>query len=117
MHRADTNNVSRSFADTSIEQTPASALKRSWCPIIGSKASIKSVRMQHMPSQSGIPPLATNQTFYPRDVFDWDSASSGASTTISFTAEANSPSSVMNASAWSFVSAIYSASNVSGHFS
>ncbi len=39
----------------------------------------------------------------------------GAIITMPFTASASSASSVMNASAWSVVSATYSASSVSGH--
>ena len=50
-----------------------------------------------------------------KDCFDQNSASRGATVTRSFTASASCRSSVIKASASSWVRATYSASNVSGH--
>ena len=50
-----------------------------------------------------------------KDCFDQNSASIGATVTRSFTASASCRSSVIKASASSWVRATYSASNVSGH--
>src|SRR6266496_6013 len=50
-----------------------------------------------------------------RVCFDQERVSIGATVTRSFTAWASCRSSVIKASAWSWVRATYSASNVSGH--